>query len=207
MYRPVNKSNSIELESHEAGLKYVVENITNINILISVNFRDELIQAIHENTQEDDEEEDDDDEDGLSAAQILSRKHFGVAKMGSTIVNQTSVITLQEGQKVLARYLRQEEWFSGVIQKVYTIFNLQLYHEVQLTKLSRFNAEAFTQFSMMMEKSKPKYQLNLSESPTKIRAVLLQEIMDQHQVQTPNLFLTIAHPRIMIMIFSQSHIP
>ena len=36
MYRPVNKSNSIELESHEAGLKYVVENITNINILISI---------------------------------------------------------------------------------------------------------------------------------------------------------------------------
>ncbi|KDO21411.1 hypothetical protein SPRG_12418 [Saprolegnia parasitica CBS 223.65] len=62
-----------------------------------------------------------DDEDGLSAAQILAQKHFGAAAMcGAQRMAPASKPTFQfeEGQRVLAQFQNQREWFNGTITKV-----------------------------------------------------------------------------------------
>ncbi|OQR95194.1 hypothetical protein THRCLA_07996 [Thraustotheca clavata] len=62
-----------------------------------------------------------DDEDGLSAAQILSNKHFGAAAMCGAqrmATPEKPIFQLQEGQRVLAQYQNQREWFAGTITKI-----------------------------------------------------------------------------------------
>ncbi|CAK4661211.1 unnamed protein product [Aphanomyces euteiches] len=66
------------------------------------------------------ESDSDDDDDGLSAAQILSQKHFGTVMLGGSKKLRPTALELQltEGQRVLARFKKQDEWFPGTVAKV-----------------------------------------------------------------------------------------
>ncbi|OQR87973.1 hypothetical protein ACHHYP_07783 [Achlya hypogyna] len=69
----------------------------------------------------DDGSDSSDDEDGLSAAQILAQKHFGAAAMGGAhrmAPASKPTFQFEEGQRVLAQYQNQREWFNGTIIKV-----------------------------------------------------------------------------------------
>ncbi|RHY29670.1 hypothetical protein DYB32_004961 [Aphanomyces invadans] len=65
-------------------------------------------------------DESDSDDDGLSASQVLSQKHFGTALLGGSrkLRPTAPVLQLHEGQRVLARFKQQSEWFPGTVTKV-----------------------------------------------------------------------------------------
>jgi hypothetical protein len=58
--------------------------------------------------------------DGLPASKVLSQKHFGTAVIGGArkMIPEPPTLQLQEGQKVLARFQKQSDWFPGTIVKV-----------------------------------------------------------------------------------------
>ncbi|RHY67527.1 hypothetical protein DYB34_007567 [Aphanomyces astaci] len=65
------------------------------------------------------DESESESEDGLSAGKVLSQKHFGTAMLGGSRKLRPTApeLQLQEGQRVVARFKQQSEWFPGTVTK------------------------------------------------------------------------------------------
>ncbi|ETV84435.1 hypothetical protein, variant [Aphanomyces astaci] len=66
------------------------------------------------------DESESESDDGLSAGKVLSQKHFGMAMLGGSRKLRPTApeLQLQEGQRVVARFKQQSEWFPGTVTKV-----------------------------------------------------------------------------------------